>query len=89
MKMLMVVLTVLLILMQYKLWYADGGVGHVWNLKQQVNAQVTANNKQKDRNKALEAEVKDLKQGKTAIEERARNELGMIRKDEIFYQIVE
>ena len=66
----------LLVLLQYKLWVGDGSLAEVWNLYQQVDAQQEENRQLRERNQALEAEVKDLKQGLEAIEERAR-EAGM------------
>ena len=79
----------LLVLLQYKLWVGDGSLAEVWNLYQQVEAQQEENRQLRERNQALEAEVEDLKQGLEAIEERAREELGMVRDDETFYQIIE
>lgn len=61
----------------------------MYSIRQQVDAQAKTNAKLRERNQALEAEVRDLKQGLEAIEERARSELGMIKKDEVFYQVVE
>ena len=89
MRMLIVVLIILTVLLQYRLWFGDGGFVEVWNLHQAVEAQKQENTALMERNKALEAEVKDLKQGLDAIEERARSELGMVKKDETFYQTVE
>lgn len=82
-------LVVLLVLLQYRLWVGDGSLAEVWDLYQQVELQRTENERLNERNQALEAEVKDLKQGLEAIEERAREELGMIRDGETFYQIIE
>jgi cell division protein FtsB len=78
-----------LALIQYPLWLGKGGWLRVWEVDQQIGAQRALNAGLKGRNEALEAEVRDLKQGFEAIEERARNELGMIRQDEIFFQILE
>ena len=89
MKTLVIILIVLTILLQYRLWFGDGGLVEVWNLRHAVEEQKQENAALMERNKALEAEVKDLKQGLDAIEERARSELGMIKKDETFYQAVE
>jgi cell division protein FtsB len=72
---------------QYPLWLGKGGWLKVWELDQQVRAQKAANAKLKARNDALDAEVRDLKSGTDAIEERARAELGMIKADETFVQI--
>jgi cell division protein FtsB len=88
MKPLSIALAGLLLALQYPLWIGKGSWLKVWELDQQVGAHREANAKLKARNDALDAEVRDLKQGLEAIEERARLELGMIRKDEVFYQIV-
>jgi cell division protein FtsB len=88
MKPLSIALATLLVALQYPLWIGKGSWLKVWELDQQVMAHREANAKLKARNDALDAEVRDLKQGLEAIEERARLELGMIRKDEVFYQIV-
>ena len=77
----------LLVLIQYPLWLGKGGWLRAWEIDQQVWAQRQANAKLELRNRALEGEVRDLKQGLVAIEERARYELGMVRPDEIFVQI--
>ena len=89
MKVLIAILIFLLLILQYKLWFGDGNMREVWQLETTIESQKAENKKLRERNLALEAEVKDLKQGLEAIEERARNELGMIKKDETFYQIVE
>ena len=89
MKWLTVSLLLLLGLIQYPLWVGKGGWLRVWEIDQQITAQREANAKLKARNAALDAEVRDLKQGFGAIEERARSELGMIRQDEIFFQVLE
>ncbi|MFZ6709116.1 cell division protein FtsB [Undibacterium sp. TC9W] len=79
----------LLMLIQYPLWLGRGGWLRVWELDRQV-AQVKGNNeKLKERNGKLESEVQDLKNGTDAVEERARFELGMIKKNEIFVQILD
>lgn len=79
----------LLLLLQYSLWFGNGGLLRVWQLNQFVDAQKAENAKLKERNEALEAEVRDLKQGLEAIEGRARTDLGMIKKDETFFQVIE
>ena len=89
MRILIVVLLILLLSLQYKLWFGDGGLIKVWRLNETVEQQQVENEKLKERNQALEAEVRDLKQGLEAIEERARSELGMIREDETYYQVIE
>lgn len=82
-------MSVLLLLMQYKLWFGDASVRDVINLNQTVKEQQAKNEQVKQRNAVLAAEVEDLKTGLEAIEERARSELGMIKKDETFIHIVE
>jgi cell division protein FtsB len=75
-------------LLQYPLWFGKGGWLRVWSLERQVQEQKLANAALAQRNGALDAEVRDLKQGFEAIEERARYELGMVKQDEIFFQTV-
>jgi len=82
-------LFVLLLSLQYRLWVGDGSLAEVWDLYQQVEVQRDENQSLRERNQALEAEVQDLKKGLGAIEERAREELGMIKEGETFYQIIE
>jgi len=88
MRILAVALADFVILLQYPLWLGKGGWLRVWSLERQVQEQKNANARLGQRNSALDAEVRDLKQGVEAIEERARYELGMIRQDEIFFQVV-
>jgi cell division protein FtsB len=82
-------LVALLVLIQWPLWLGKGGWLRVWELDRQLVVQGQANTRLLARNRALEAEVRDLKQGTGAIEERARYELGMMKPDEIFVQIAE
>lgn len=89
MKTLAIVLGVLIVLIQYPLWLGKGGWLKVWNADRQVAAQKQANDTMQSRNDGLAAEVSDLKQGMDAVEERARFDLGFIKKDEVFFQIVE
>jgi cell division protein FtsB len=79
----------ILVGLQYPLWLGDGGVLALWKLKQEIAAQKLENSGLKERNLALEAEVRDLKEGYEALEERARAELGMVRRGETLYQIIE
>jgi len=83
------ILIVILPLLQYPLWIGKGSWLKVWDLNRQLEAQQQVNRQTQARNALLDAEVRDLKQGTAAIEERARSELGMIKRDEVFYQIVE
>jgi cell division protein FtsB len=87
MRFLMVVLAVVLVLLQARLWLSNGGLREVWRLEADVARRIEENGRLAARNSALEAEVRDLKQGLAAAEERARTELGMIHADETFYQI--
>jgi cell division protein FtsB len=82
-------LVVLIVLIQYPLWLGKGSWFRVWEIDQQIRAQKETNARALGRNAALDAEVRDLKQGFEAIEERARNELGMIRHDEVFFQVLD
>ena len=88
MKPLSIVLATLLVALQYPLWLGKGSWTRAWDLERQVEAQQAGLARMKARNDALEAEVRDLKQGYEAIEERARLELGMIKKNETFFQVV-
>ena len=89
MRILSIVFAALIVLLQYPLWLGKGGWLRVWEIDRQVNAQKGGNAALRVRNDALDAEVRDLKQGYDAIEERARYELGMIRQDEIFFHVME
>jgi len=89
MRWLSVVLVAVLVLLQYPLWLGKGGWLRVWDVDRQLQEQKEANKKLEVRNAGLDAEVRDLKQGYDAIEERARFELGMIKQDEVFVQIPE
>lgn len=82
------ILATLLLLLQYPLWLGKGSWLKVWNLNRQVTEQQQINQQTQTRNAMLDAEVRDLKQGTEAIEERARSELGMIKRDEVFYQFI-
>ena len=89
MRWLIVLLLGLLGALQYSLWIGTGSLADVHRLHQSVAKQSRENARLSERNKALEAEVRDLKHGFAAIEERARTELGMIKQGETFYQVVE
>jgi cell division protein FtsB len=82
------VLAVMLILLQGRLWFSDRGLREVSGLEVSVGAQRAANLEQTERNRQLSAEVANLKTGLTALEERARSELGMVAASETFYQVV-
>ena len=89
MKIIFAAIILLLALLQYKLWFQDDGLSTAKTLKQDVSVQKSKNAKLEARNNQLAAEVDALKYGEEATEARARSELGMIKKDEEFYRIVE
>ncbi len=89
MKLLAAVLGALIVLIQYPLWIGKGGWLRAWQVEAALSGQKAKNTTLEARNTALAAEVRDLKQGSEAIEERARRELGMTREDEIFFQYVD
>ena len=88
MRIFAVILGLALVLLQYRLWLSDQGLREVSRLQAAVDAQAVANHEQSERNRQLIAEVTDLKGGLTALEERARSELGMVGNSEPFYQVV-
>ena len=87
MRLLAGILGALILLLQYPLWLGKGSWARAWQVEQDLNRQVQSNHKLEARNAGLAAEVTDLKTGSEAIEERARSELGMIRQDEVFFQL--
>ena len=89
MKIIAFVLLFLLIWLQYKIWLQDGGIPEVIELQQEVAEVKTEVQQLQERNSSLDAEVKDLKKGLDAIEERARSEMGMIKQGEVYYQVIE
>ncbi|MCP3669691.1 MAG: cell division protein FtsB [Gammaproteobacteria bacterium] len=89
MRILVGILIVLLLVLQYRLWVGEGSLAEVYALRQEVDSQKAELDTLQQRNNALRAEVKDLKKGLDAVEERARSELGMIRDNEEFYQIID
>jgi cell division protein FtsB len=88
MKALAAALAVVVILLQCRVWFSADGVRAVARLRQAVAAQRIQNDQLAERNQQLAAEVRDLKTGMAALEERARSDLGMIAHDETFYQVV-
>lgn len=78
----------LLLILQYALWFSSGGLVQIWRLHHDIAIVQTENAALTERNSVLQAEVDDLKHGNEALEERARNDLGMIKQNETFYQIV-
>jgi cell division protein FtsB len=88
-RILAIIFAALILALQYPMWLGKGGWFRVRELDAQVEAQKRVNADLQTRNTVLDAEVRDLKQGVEAIEERARSELGMIRQDEVFFQLPE
>lgn len=88
MRLISIVLVILLLLLQHRLWFGKNSVLDYNALKDQVSKQLAENKKLKQRNKILYADIDDLKAGQEAIEERARNELGMIKENETFFRII-
>jgi cell division protein FtsB len=82
-------LLLLLVILQITLWFGGGGLLELWQQHQEVEAQREENARLRERNEALNAEVLDLKQGLEAVEEHAREDLGMVKEGEVFYQVVE
>ncbi len=83
------VLILLIVQLQYRLWLGDGGREQVQLYQQQLDGLSLQVKEKKERNQALYGEVLDLRKGQEALEERARYELGMIKQDETFFQIIE
>lgn len=88
-RILVAILLILLLVLQYDLWVGDGSLATVWHLQKEVDAQQLENTHLQERNETLSAEVKDLKTGLDAIEERSRNDLGMVKEGETYIQVVE
>ena len=88
-KIFVVIISLLIIQLQYRLWLGDGGREEVQIYQQQLDDLSEEVAQKKERNQALYAEVVDLREGGDAIEERARYELGMIKKNETFFQVIE
>lgn len=89
MRWLTLIFVALVAALQYPLWLGKGSWLRVWEVDREVAQQKEINQKLRERNASLDAEVRDLKQGYEAIEERARSELGMVKRDEIFFQVLE
>ncbi len=89
MRLLTAILVLLVVLVQYRLWFGDGGVPELVRIERAIASQRAENERLAERNRLLAAEVADLKEGVAAIEERARRELGWIGEGETFYQIVD
>ena len=88
MRSLIVILLLVLLALQLKMWFGEGGYGDVKRLAVRVEEQARENEELAQRNRELQADVEDLRQGLHAVEERARSELGMVKENEQFYQVV-
>ena len=88
MRSLLAILLIVLIALQVKMWFGEGGYSDVKRLAARVEEQARENEALALRNRELQAEVEDLRQGLHAVEERARSELGMVKENEEFYQVV-
>jgi len=88
MRALLAILLLVLVALQFKMWFGEGGYRDVQRLAERVEQQALENEALAQRNRELQAEVEDLREGLEAIEERARSELGLIKQDEEFYQVV-
>jgi len=89
MKWLLVILSVILLALQYRLWVAEGSWAHVARLDREIAEQEQTNKRLRERNRQLATEVEALKEGLDSIEARAREDLGMIKEGETFYMMIE
>ncbi len=89
MRWLTLLLVALILALQYPLWLGKGSWLRVWEVDRELVQQKAVTSKLKARNASMDADVRDLKQGYEAIEERARSELGMVKRDEIFFQVLD
>ena len=89
MRGLFILLSFLFVLLQYPLWFGDNSLPDAWKLRAKIATQTAVNLQLAERNRLLDAEVLNLKKGLDVVEEKARYELGMIKKGETFYQIIE
>jgi cell division protein FtsB len=89
MKWLLGVLIILLVVLQYRLWIGEGSLAHAHRLESEVKLQKAENERMQERNRIMDVEVDELKTGLDTIEERARNDIGLIKKDETFFMIMD
>lgn len=89
MRWLIIFLSIVLLLLQYPLWFSDSSLPDAWKLQTKIETQRAENQKLDERNRLLKAEVEDLKNGLEVVEEKARTELGLIKKGETFFQVIE
>nr|WP_281419257.1 cell division protein FtsB [Marinobacterium ramblicola] len=85
----LLILLLMIFGLQYRLWFGEANLRQVWGLKEQIKQQQLENESLTERNQRLEAEVRDLKQGMAALEERARSDMGMVQEGETFFQLIE
>lgn len=83
------ILVILFFMLQLRLWIGEGSLADVWRLNGEIERQERQNRLSAERNKRLQAEVTNLKQGLDAVEERARTQLGMVKEDETFFLIID
>ena len=88
MKIVLSILMLIFLGLQYQLWFGQGGLVAIWHINSKMAAQRQINQQLNERNQILLADIEDLRHGDEAIEERARQELGMIKPNETFYRIV-
>lgn len=88
MRLVMLILLSLFLALQYRLWLGKNSVPDYWRLQQEVARQQETNERLRQRNQLLAADIADLRDGEEALEERARNELGLIKRRETFFRIV-
>ncbi len=89
MKWLLGILIILLAYLQYRLWIGDGSLAHAHRLEREIQLQQAENDRMRERNRILDVEVDELKSGLDTIEERARNDIGLIKKDETFFMLLD
>ncbi len=89
MKILLITLVIMTLGLQYRLWVGEGSLAHVVRLDREITKQSAENDRLKERNRLLAAEVDTLKNGTNGIEGRARHQMGMIKKGETFFMIVD
>ena len=89
MRMIGVFLILVLASLQYKLWFSDSSVLKIDRLNKKLSTQMEKNNKLSARNRAIEADISELKSGDQALEEQARSDLGMVQQGETYYQFID
>lgn len=88
MRILLIILGIIVLALQYRLWFADDGLTQFFSLKKEIKTLEEKNKKIEERNTSLSREIASLKKGGDAIESRARNDLGMVKEGEVYYQVV-